>query len=293
MGTEISLDVGGVSLISSKNHIGIDHGALFQEQDRKPFRSDQINYNYYTKTAEDPTAGEMAFTRPLKDVAQRLELLGFNLNRVRREYETVAENWRQERVTLLDDINEPLPGLMSFAEFRQFVTEHALESLDGTYDPDASGEKIRGRFAEIDFDRIPKYQSWDSPAYSERSFFGGLVDVLHPYSMMRLLADTKANENAPVVWQYGPLVEAGWATEREFVAGARRAETFLIATEGSSDVHILKHALALLRPAVADFFRFIDVSEEPSIFRNRQPRQVRRRSSENRCAESSTFSIRQ
>jgi hypothetical protein len=79
--------------------------------------------------------------------------------------------------------------------------------------------------------------------------------------MMRLLADTKANENAPVVWQYGPLVEAGWATEREFVAGARRAETFLIATEGSSDVHILKHGLALLRPAVADFFRFIDVSE--------------------------------
>jgi hypothetical protein len=29
----------------------------------------------------------------------------------------------------------------------------------------------------------------------------------------------------------------------------------------SSDVHILKHALALLRPRIADFFRFIDVSE--------------------------------
>jgi len=79
--------------------------------------------------------------------------------------------------------------------------------------------------------------------------------------MMRLLADTKANENAPVVWQYGPLVQAGWATERDFLAGARRTEQFLIATEGSSDVHILKHALALLRPAIADFFRFIDVSE--------------------------------
>src|SRR5215471_16030649 len=66
--------------------------------------------------------------------------------------------------------------------------------------------------------------------------------------------------SAPVVWQYGPLVKAGWATEREFVPHARRTAMFLIATEGSSDVHILKHALALLRPGIVDFFRFIDVS---------------------------------
>ncbi len=135
------------------------------------------------------------------------------------------------------------------------------KSLDDIYDSDASKEKIRGRFAKIEFDRIPKYQSWDFPAYSERTFFSGLVDILNPYSMMRLLAGTKANENASVVWQYGPLVQAGWANEREFRAGARRTERFLIATEGVSDVRILKHALALLRPGIADFFRFIDVSE--------------------------------
>ena len=35
----------------------------------------------------------------------------------------------------------------------------------------------------------------------------------------------------------------------------------MIATEGSSDAHILKHALDLLRPSIADFFRFIDVSD--------------------------------
>jgi hypothetical protein len=261
VGTEISLDVGGVELTSSKNHPGMDHGSLFQERDRKPVRSQYVDYEYYEKKGEDPTAAEMAFIRPLKDVAQRLELLGFSLERVRREYESVAESWRQERVTLLGDVTQPLPDLMSFAEFRQFATEHALESLDKTHDPDASEEKIRGRFAEIEFYRIPKYQSWGFPEYSERSFFSGLLDVLNPYSMMRLLADTKANESAPVVWQYGPLVQAGWATERDFFAGARRTERFLIATEGSSDVHILKHALALLRPAIADFFRFIDVSE--------------------------------
>ena len=87
------------------------------------------------------------------------------------------------------------------------------------------------------------------------------MNILHPYSVLRLLAEAKGNEDAPVVWQYGPLVQNGWAMEREFVPCARRTETFLIATEGTSDIHIVKHALALLRPGIADFFRFIDVSE--------------------------------
>jgi hypothetical protein len=57
------------------------------------------------------------------------------------------------------------------------------------------------------------------------------------------------------------LVDAGWADESEFIPGARRSRTFLVATEGSSDAHILKHALALLAPEIEDFFRFIDVTE--------------------------------
>ena len=97
MGTEITLDVGGISLTYSKNHRGMDHGSLYQEADRKPIGSDQLDYDYYEREGEDPTPSEMAFTRPLKDVVPRLELLGFNLNRVRREYDSVAESWLEEQ----------------------------------------------------------------------------------------------------------------------------------------------------------------------------------------------------
>jgi hypothetical protein len=76
-----------------------------------------------------------------------------------------------------------------------------------------------------------------------------------------VLAGNAENSETEVVWQYGPLVEAGWASESEFIPGARRTQTFLVATEGSSDIHVLKHAFAMLRPEIADFFRFIDVSE--------------------------------
>jgi HEPN/Toprim N-terminal domain 1 len=264
LGTEITLDVAGMSVTYSKNHRGIDHGSIFQEQDRKAIKSGQLDYDWYAKEGEDPTPSEMAFTRPLKQVVPRLELLGFNLERVRREYDAIAQSWLEEKQSLRDDEDDPIPDLMSFAEFVAFATAHPLDSLDDTFvsrSDKASEEKIRGRFAGMQFDRIPNCRSYDLQGYSERSFFGNLVDILHPYSVLRLLAEAKANEDAPVVWQYGPLVQAGWATEREFMPQARRTETFLIATEGSSDVHILKHALALLRPGIADFFRFIDVSE--------------------------------
>ncbi|AZO54406.1 hypothetical protein EN851_03185 [Mesorhizobium sp. M8A.F.Ca.ET.208.01.1.1] len=262
MGTEITLDVAGVSVTYSKNHRGIDHGSIFQEQDRKAIKSDQLNYDWYETEGEDPTPSEMAFTRQLRDVVPRLELLGFDLERVRREYDAVVQNWLEERQSFQDEEDGPAPDAMSFVEFAEFVNAHPLDRLDDTFvlgSDDASEAKIRGRFAEMQLERLPLYRPHGSQAYSERTFFGGLVDILHPYSVLRILAE--ANGDAPVVWQYGPLVEGGYAPEREFVPHARRTETFLIATEGSSDVHILKHALALLRPGVADFFRFIDVSE--------------------------------
>ncbi|OAN48053.1 hypothetical protein A6A04_04660 [Paramagnetospirillum marisnigri] len=262
MGTEITLDVAGVSVTYSKNYRGIDHGSIFQEPDRKPVKSAQIDYDCYEKDREYRALDEMAFTRPLKHVVPRLELLGFNLEHIRREYDVVAQNWQEERLSLLDEDDKTIPELMSFEEFRAFAAAHPLDGLDNTFiagTDDASEAKMVGRFDSVQLERLPTYRPYDIQAYSERSFFGELVNILHPYSVLRLLAET--NEDAPVVWQYGPLVQAGWATEREFVPNARRTETFLIATEGSSDIHILKRALEILRPGIVDFFRFVDVSE--------------------------------
>ena len=265
MGTEITLDIGGLAVTYAKNHRGTDHGSLFQEQARRALTNDQLDYDYHEREGDDHTSVAMAFERPLKDVVPRLELLGFNLDRVRREYEDIADIWREERQAFTDEDSGPLPDLMSFVEFSRFATEHPLASLDDTFvsGVDVESKKtIAGRFADQAVaSRIPNFEPHSIQAYSERSYFGELVNVLHPYSVMRLLAEGNGNDNASVVWHYGPLVHAGWATEGEFVSGARRAETFLIATEGSSDVRILKHALALLRPGIEDFFRFIDVSK--------------------------------
>lgn len=264
MGTVITLDVGGLTVDWSKNARGNDHGMLFQEKDRKPFPGDQIDYEYHGHQGLDPTPVEVAFSRPLRDVVPRLELLGFCVNHVRREYAARVAAWRDENREKDDEL-APLSAAMTFEEFCDFVSAYPLLDLDDTfideYGPNAQ-ERIRGTFKdEKTIARIPRSHGWDDTAWSERSYFGTLINILHPYSVLRLLALNEANLAADVEWQYGPLVESGWAHESEFVPNARRTQTFLIATEGSSDVHILKHAFTLLRPEVADFFRFIDVSE--------------------------------
>jgi hypothetical protein len=79
--------------------------------------------------------------------------------------------------------------------------------------------------------------------------------------MLRVFALGPENSEAEVTWQFGNIVNAGWVDRSSFAAGAQRTHAILVATEGASDARILRRALDLLRPDVADFFRFIDGEE--------------------------------
>lgn len=265
MGTQITLDIDNLSITYAKNCLGFDHGSLFQEIDRRRVESDQIDYEYFEREGEDPASMEMTFVRSLRDIVPRLELLGFNLNRARQEYENCVVEWKGVRSWVIEKYFGKRPEPMSFSEFQRFATQYPIASLDNTFVNrfDSEGrQKIKGRFNDINVtNRIPNCSHHGGQGYSERSYFGELVNILHPYSVMRLLAVGSTNDQSTVIWQYGPIVNSGYATEDEFISCAKRTETFLIVTEGSSDVHILQHALNILRPDIADFFRFIDVSE--------------------------------
>jgi hypothetical protein len=262
MGTEITLDVVGLTVTYSKNSRGMDHGALFQGGDRKRVRYKQLDYDYFKKHKDDLAPIEMAFVRNLKDILPRLDLLGFTAERVEQGYLLAVDAAREERKSDGDGDDAKTQDIMSFEEFCGFVAAHPIDSLDDTFDTEKTDDERKGRFIETPIiERLPLPSLYDEASYSERSYFGSLIGFLHPYLVLRLLAGNRHNLEADVVWQYGPLVENGWARETQFIPCARRPETFLIATEGSSDTHILKHAFDILKPEIADFFRFIDVTE--------------------------------
>ena len=263
MGTEISLDIAGLSVDWSKNHRGADHGFLFQSDDRRRIPWDDDDHD------DDPDRSlmEMAFIRPLRTVLPRLELLGHTLGTAKVDYERVATVCVEDRRSLREEgIGEGLPlELTSFGEFKEFVTRDAITDLDNSYAPDVSDEgerRTNGRLADNAVTgRVPSTLAYDVDGYSERSYFGSLIGFLHPYNVLRLLAENERNLHAELEWRYGPLVCNGWAEEGEFISEARRAQTFLIATEGTSDTQIIKHAISLLRPQIADFFCFVDVGK--------------------------------
>jgi len=264
VGTEIDLTIAGITLEWSKNMMGADHGFLFQAGDLTRRMSDQVRY----EETDGHEQHDAAFVRRLGRVIPRLDLLGHSIDSARIAYEQAVGDATQmaAEMTSIELPNE----FMSFEEFGAFCRRYPLSDLDDRDVVPGSEEEAKmppGRFAAHadEIRRIPcepDYYPWLAmQGRSERGYLGSKVFVLDAYSMLQVLGQDGANANAEMVWLYGPLVESGWEDASSFFAGARRKGRVLVATEGSSDASIVKRALEVLRPDVADFFDFIDVNE--------------------------------
>ena len=266
MTTPITLAVGDITLTYNTTYVGIDHGVLFQDSDRQRRRHGSIDYIYYAQHPdEDVAQSEMCFCRPLRLVVPRLELLGYTLIAVKANYDRLAVHDQKLRAEASDAYATGGSGLMDFEQFVAFIRKYAVRDLNDQFNPDYderhranqglfAGEPAIAQLPAGDADR-------DIGGHSERSHFGNLIEFLDPYPVLRVLAENPANLDLAVVWDYGNFVAAGWAQDRNFVAGARRSQTYLVATEGASDTHILRRAIALLRPETQDFFRFIEIED--------------------------------
>lgn len=260
MGTEIELKVGDVSISYAKNHTGMDFGYLFQPGDETGLKSEAINYDYYEEhpgERDQLVVHEAAFVRPLSRVLPRLLLSGSSIEGARFEYEAIIAEARE-----IASYGGPPQetDFLTFEEYCALVRRYPLSSLGSGTDFD-DDERAKGRLAaDKDFARLPWTENSDS-FWSESSFFAAKLTILSAESMLHVFALNPDNLNAEVKWEFGPLVVAGWASQENFEPGAHRMQKTLIATEGASDARIIKRALEILRPDVADFFNFVDVDE--------------------------------
>lgn len=254
MGTDIHLKVGGVSIDWSKNNAGTDHRSLFQVGDYARLASEEADDESHPTPLEDD-----ALVRMLARILPRLDLMGWTLDAARAEYNALVDDQSE----IAEETGRDTSGVMTFDEFCAFAGRYRLDDLDDTYIAHSheSDSIAKGRFRadEADMSKLP--MPYDSLYWSEKSYFASRVVVLSPYSMLQVFGRSESNLDADVVWEYGPLVDAGWASVSDFAAGASRSQTILVATEGTTDSRILKRAFSTLRPDIADFFRFVDVDE--------------------------------
>jgi HEPN superfamily Toprim-like protein len=245
-------------LDASKNSMGVDHGALFQEGDLTRRRAEEGSHGLFVERQDE---GQAAFARPLSRVLLRLDLLGHTLEGARAEYEDLVRQMAE-----FDEDEDPPPSHLSFEEFSAFCCRYPVSTLSHAtidFDEPDRDRLAQGRFSQLgdEIDRIPRYIDGSDIYWSEASFFGRRMFVLSPYSMLQVLGQSESNADAEVMWLFGPLCDSGWEDPTSFVAGARRDQTLLVATEGTTDARIIRRALEVLQPDVADFFRFIDVDE--------------------------------
>ena len=239
MGSIVSLGIGNLEIDWGKNNHFINHSRLFNPSDQKV-----INYHTY----EGVTYEQTGFSSPLSKVKLRLDLLGYSLSDVKRIYEEC-----------LKDYPDYYPEFnLSFKDFAKVISSIDIDKIE-----------LSGDYPNYDLGE------YASKVILSQSEFGGLRDHvntqdndigtffenLDPYVQLRLLAENPKNHSLLLEWRTHDIVEGGWVKEGELFEELKDSLKFLIVTEGSSDAFIIKRAIELIRPDIADFFTFVDMEE--------------------------------
>jgi hypothetical protein len=240
MGSEITLAIGNFEVDWGKNNSFNDHSPLFQPGDIQP-----STYHYVGRNGQQIIETKDAFVRPLSKLLPRLELLGHTPDAARKEFEYLASMGVYECEIKFDQLAAALKVLDAI-------------KVSGDYSNDFDLGEF---FSQEIVDRL----ALDGVAEAQRdSGFrraGELMENLHPWNILRLIAENPENLQYPVTWYFSDLVEGGWVEDGSLRAGLSPSQRFLIVTEGGSDARILKKALELIRPDVSDFFYFVDMED--------------------------------
>ena len=249
MGSMIQLSVGRLEIDWGKNNGFRDHSALFQVSDLSfvPYwyvdEKTPVDENDAVATARGymlKAEYQEGLSKPLLQVVERINLLGHTLRYARREFHYLS---------LLNGFDE--------ANFSFECLAKALRAVDV--------EKVSPDYGEggEDFGKFFRREIANRLGLGEIADFdiSQGMENLSPHTILQLLAGNPFAGHLPVNWQFADIESGGWARRDAFVKRPDQGENILIVTEGSSDASVIRHAISLLKPHLADFFDFVDMNE--------------------------------
>lgn len=251
MGSMIHLSVGRLEIDWGKNHIFSDHSKLFQSSDlaqvpyyyvdeKTPYKMDgnEDEYNIITELKD-------GLSKPLSEVIDRTDLLGYTFKYARQEFEYLSQ------------IHELDPTKLRFDDLAKALGAVDVQSMSADY---GEGEDFGKFFRRHIFDRLGLEDVIKDTHYVQ-FFTGEAMENISAYTILQLVARNPLARGLPVNWHFADVENGGWAGRDEFIKPLNPSDRFLIVTEGSSDAQIIGHALRLLKPHIADFFYFVDMDE--------------------------------
>ena len=195
----------------------------------------------------------------LSDVKERLDLLGYSLKDIERQYNEALKEYDfhfEEKISL------------SFRELYIFITSLDVTKVDNvlstikdyTDDGYDIGEYFR-RCIVSDIEINKKLISIFKKIKKRYFIICDFFEYIHPYIILRLLAENSKNLDYNVEWRYNDVLENGWVKEEDIIPKLKSSDKVLIVTEGKTDSSVLKKAISELYSNISHFFEFIDMKE--------------------------------
>lgn len=256
----ITLGIGQMEIDWGKNSVVNDHSVLFQRCDLKLIPYYYVNYN----TDKPFVKMREGFSRKLKYMKPRLELLGYDLASIRTRFDKLIQDHENHSCTVPLNFDAFYETIMAVDLTVASTIKYEIEGYDNGYDLGEYVAKCVLQIPEINQKLVgappgdrEDYFAWKD-VINDLSIF---LENLDPYITLRILAENPANVDLEVQWNFGDAVEGGWISQEDIFVDVSPVNQVLIVTEGSSDSFILKKTIDEMFPEIADFFDFVDMKE--------------------------------
>ena len=271
MGSYTKLTVAGYPLVTSKSEVVPEVMTIFRETDRRVFTRRVSDRNPLVWGAPDPDNQEIEtaieYSCPAHQAIDRLDVMGFSIRRVRESFEArrqlkldELESRAKHYVTpdILVGLWNDQKNVLKAVTFDNYADAFAKIIAGGLMPNRFKGHKKEG------LDPIIKYI-----LHENDDLFGFYRDER---LLLRLACNLVGSETR-VVQDITELVGAGYYGNDENVCEAAihgltadHAENAprIILTEGSTDRAILKEALSILYPHLAEYYSFLEFNSSRS-----------------------------
>lgn len=262
MGSYTDLSIGGYPLITTKSYASPEALTIFRETDKRVFDrmlSERNPLVWGTQNQEDDECETVVLYQCTAiKIAQRLDIMGFTLSRAREEFESLRLK-QIEEFTLYENDQYDDIFAKSRAQLKAITFESYAQNLKTIMErhlrPEPFKDHERGDITE-----------------TSRYILGFNDDFILGYFCLDLrclirLACALVEPHAIVEQDLTEVVNAGYYSQDDPIAADAVKELtsdypanakVIILAEGSSDTAILREALSLLYPHLADYYSFFD-----------------------------------
>ena len=245
MDSLIKLGIGKFELDWGKYLREEDYSDLFGSVELKNLST----YGYDEYSEEVVLLQKKGFSRPLKEIKKRLDILGFNSNSLESIFNETREFYYLRGYDILISYEEFYKSLVSLnlSEINTVNTECVHEAYE-------LGEYVRRCVfkAPLLMNRFSNRDGIDI------SFVSDFLENLNPRIILRILSDNTENLDFNVVW----FPSKDYLIDRCRITTSSN-NVIMIVTEGTSDLLILKRTIDELYPEISDLFDYIDMENYP------------------------------